>query len=163
MLEALHEVEHELGRQPTSRDLTRPPAGYPNTAVIKRKLGSWGAACRELGWRAQPRVRASDQQMLDALEVAAVQLGVGFSHEQYKAVASSRGWPSANAITARLATGTTRARLRACPRSDPSSATGAPSSSPARYAAPLGGSDARRRPPIGTSSRPAWTGHTAPQ
>jgi Homing endonuclease associated repeat len=84
-------------------DLERPPAGYPNKAVINRKLGSWGAACRELGWHAEPRVISSDEQMLHALRAAAAELGAEFAHEEYKAISTSRGWPSANAITARFA------------------------------------------------------------
>jgi hypothetical protein len=38
VLDALQRPERELGRQPTSQDLVRPPAGYPNTAVIAREL-----------------------------------------------------------------------------------------------------------------------------
>jgi Homing endonuclease associated repeat len=102
VLAALREFERELGRQPTSSDVTRPPAGYPNRAVINRKLGSWGAACRALGWHAEPRVISSDKQMLDALNAAAGELGAGFPHEGYKAISAGRGWPSANAITARF-------------------------------------------------------------
>jgi len=102
VLEALRRFECELGRQPTSGDLERPPAGYPNKAVISRKLGSWGAACRELGWHAEPRVISSEEQMLDALRDAATELGAEFAHEQYKVISTARGWPSANAITARF-------------------------------------------------------------
>jgi hypothetical protein len=102
VLAALRELERELGRQPTSSDVTRPPAGYPNNAVIKRKLGSWGAACQALGWHAEPRVISSDQQMLDALNAAAAELGADFAHPRYKAISAARGWPSANAITARF-------------------------------------------------------------
>lgn len=102
VLEALRELERELGRQPTSSDVARPPRGYPNNAVIRRKLGSWGAACRALGWRAEPRVISNDQQMLDALNAAAAELGAAFPLEQYKAISAARGWPSANAITTRF-------------------------------------------------------------
>ena len=102
VLKALRELERELGRQPTSSDVTRPPGGYPNNAVIKRKLGSWGAACRALGWHAEPRVISDDHEMLDALKAAAAELGATFPHQRYKAISAARGWPSANAITARF-------------------------------------------------------------
>ncbi|MGA2930155.1 MAG: hypothetical protein ABSG43_30030, partial [Solirubrobacteraceae bacterium] len=49
VLDALQRQERELGRQPTSQDPVRPPADYPNTAIIARKLGSWTAACEKLG------------------------------------------------------------------------------------------------------------------
>lgn len=102
VLKALRELERGLGRQPTSSDVTRPPAGYPNNAVIRRKLGSWGAACRALGWHAEPRVISDDHEMLDALKAAASELGATFPHQRYKAISAARGWPSANAITARF-------------------------------------------------------------
>jgi hypothetical protein len=102
VLEALRRLERKLGRQPTSSDLQRPPVGYPNTAVIKRKFGSWGAACRELGWHVEPRMIASDEQMLSALRAAAAELGAEFGHEEYKAISAAREWPSANAIAARF-------------------------------------------------------------
>jgi hypothetical protein len=102
VLEALRRLERKLGRQPRSGDLQRAPVGYPNTAVITRKFGSWGAACRELGWRVEPRLIASDQHMLDALRTAAVELGAEFACEEYKAISTARGWPSANAIVARF-------------------------------------------------------------
>jgi len=102
VLEALRRLERQLGRQPTSSDLTRPPPGYPNVAVIRRKLGSWGAACWKLGWHAEQRVISSDEQMLEALRTAADELGAEFAHEEYKAISTARGWPSANAITARF-------------------------------------------------------------
>jgi len=70
--------------------------------VIRRKLGSWGAVCRELGWHAEPRVISSDEQMLEALRAAASELGVEFAQEEYKVISTARGWPSANAITARF-------------------------------------------------------------
>ena len=102
VLEALRRLERKLGRQPTSSDLQRPPVGYPNTAVITRKFGSWRVACRELGWHVEPRMIASDEQMLNALRAAAAELGAGFGHEEFKAISAARGWPSANAITARF-------------------------------------------------------------
>ena len=102
VLDALRRLERQLGRQPTSSYLTRPPPGYPNVAVIRRKLGSWGAVCRELGWHAEPRVISSDEQMLEALRAAASELGVEFAQEEYKVISTARGWPSANAITARF-------------------------------------------------------------
>ena len=102
VLDALRRLERELARQPTSGDLERPPAGYPNKAIITRKLGSWGAACRQLGWSSEQRVLATDQEMIGALQAAGRELGVGFTHEDYKAVSGARGWPSANAITARF-------------------------------------------------------------
>jgi hypothetical protein len=102
VLAALVALERELGRQPTSADLQRPPAGYPNAAIVKRKLGSWGAACRELGWSCEQRVVATDEEMIEALAAAGRELGVDFTHEEYKAISGARGWPSANAITARF-------------------------------------------------------------
>ena len=102
VLEALRRLERKLGRQPRSSDLQRPAVGYPNIAVVTRKFGSWGAACRELGWRVEPRLITSDQHMLNALRTAAVELGVEFGHEEYKAISTARGWASANAITARF-------------------------------------------------------------
>lgn len=40
--------------------------------------------------------------MLDALNAAATELGPLFPHQRYKAISAARGWPSANAITARF-------------------------------------------------------------
>ena len=102
MLEALRGLERELGRQPTTRDLGRPPAGYPNRAIVRRKLGSWSVACRQLGWSCEQRVIATDQQMIRALQAAGRELGADFTHEEYKQISGPRGWPSANAITARF-------------------------------------------------------------
>jgi hypothetical protein len=102
VLEALRRLERKLGRKPTSSDLQRPPVGYPNIAVITRKFGSWGAACRELGWHVERRLIAGDEQMLNALRAAAAELGAEFGHEEYKSVSATRGWPSANAIAARF-------------------------------------------------------------
>jgi hypothetical protein len=102
VLDALRRLQLQLGRQPNSSDVVRPPAGYPNTAVIKRKCGSWTAACAKLGWQAEQRVIATDEQMTDALKAAGAELGAGFASEQYKAISTARGWPSANAITARF-------------------------------------------------------------
>ena len=102
VLEALRGLERELGRQPTTRDLGRPPAGYPNRAIVRRKLGSWSAACRQLGWSCEQRVIATDEQMISALQAAGRELGADFTHEEYKAISAARGWPSANAITTRF-------------------------------------------------------------
>ena len=102
VLAALVKFERELGRQPTSDDLRRAPDGYPNTAIVKRKRGSWGAACRELGWNCEPRVIATDEEMIEALQAAGRELGADFTHDEYKAISRTRGWPSANAITARF-------------------------------------------------------------
>jgi Homing endonuclease associated repeat len=102
VLEALRGLAQELGRQPTTRDLHRPPAGYPNRAIVRRKLGSWSAACRQLGWSCEQRVIATDEQMISALQTAGRELGAEFTHEDYKQVSGARGWPSANAITARF-------------------------------------------------------------
>ena len=102
VLEALRGLEHELGRQPTTRDLQRPRAGYPNRAVVRRKLGSWAAACRRLGWSCEQRVIATDEQMISALKDAGRELGAEFTHQDYKQISGARGWPSANAITARF-------------------------------------------------------------
>ena len=102
VLEALRGLEQELGRQPTTRDLQRPPAGYPNRAIVRRKLGSWGAACRRLGWSCEQRVIATDEQMISALKDAGRELGAEFTHQDYKQISAARGWPSANAITARF-------------------------------------------------------------
>jgi hypothetical protein len=104
VVDALRRLEHELGRQPTSQDLVCPPAGYPNTAIITRKLGSWSAACRELGWSTRQCVIADDAQMLHALRTAAAELGANFGVHQYTTIASTRGWPSAKAIAARFGT-----------------------------------------------------------
>ena len=74
VLDALRRLERELGRQPTSQDLVRPPAGYPNTAIIARKLGSWSAACSKLDWKARhlgsQRGRRQDQEGRAALPEA---------------------------------------------------------------------------------------------
>jgi len=102
VLEALRGLEQELGRQPTTRDLQRPPAGYPSRAIVRRKLGSWGAARRRLGWSCEQRVIATDEQMISALKDAGRELGAEFTHQDYKQISAARGWPSANAITARF-------------------------------------------------------------
>ena len=102
VLGALRRLERQLGRQPTSGDLERRPAEYPNRAIVKRKLGSWGAACRQLGWSCEQRVIATDAEMITALQAAGGELGADFTHEDYKAISGARGWPSANAITARF-------------------------------------------------------------
>ena len=104
VLDALRQLEQELGRQPISTDVRTPPAGYPSRAVIKRTLGSWRAACHQLGWSAPRRVRCDEQQMINALRAAAIELGSGFALQTYKATSGDRGWPSANAITARFGT-----------------------------------------------------------
>ena len=55
-----------------------------------------------MGWHAAPRVISSDEQMLDALRAAASELGAEFGHEEYEAISTARGWPSANAVSARF-------------------------------------------------------------
>ena len=95
VLDALRQLEQELGRQPISTDVRTPPAGYPSRDVIKRTLGSWRTACQELGWSAPRRVHCDEQQMITALRAAAVELGSGFALQTYKATSGDRGWPSA--------------------------------------------------------------------
>ena len=104
VLDALRRFELELGRQPTSQDFLRPPAGYPNTAIIARKLGSWSAACRELGWSARQTMIADDTQMLAALRTTAAEIGPSFGVHQYTTIATARHWPSAKAIADRFGT-----------------------------------------------------------
>ena len=117
VLQALRELEQELGRQPTSSDLPPRAEVYPSHTVIKRTLGSWSAACDELGWKTRTR-RASaptgderssnDQELLDVLQ--AVELGT-ISRARYEAIAPARGWPSAGAIRRRF--GSWNAAVRA--------------------------------------------------
>jgi hypothetical protein len=115
VFDALRRLERELGRQPTSADLQRPRAGYPNGAIVRRKLGSWGAACRRLGWSFERRVLATDEEMIGALQAAGRELGADFTHGDYKAISGTRGWPSANAITARFGSWNEPRRLAGLP------------------------------------------------
>jgi len=45
---------------------------------------------------------ASEEEMIGALQAAGRELGVDFTHGDYKAVSGARGWPSASAISARF-------------------------------------------------------------
>jgi hypothetical protein len=60
-------------------------------------------------------VIATDGEMIGALRAAGRELGADFTHEDYKAVSGARGWPSANAITARFGSWNEPRRLAGLP------------------------------------------------
>lgn len=100
--EALARLERELGRQPAWQDVRDAPVGYPGGAAIRRTFGSWATAARQLGWHVKQHRRCTDEEMIGAVRSAAAELGEGFALERYKDISSTRGWPSATAITARF-------------------------------------------------------------
>ena len=150
-------------RQVAARLATKPPGGYPNNAMIKRKLGSWLAACRAIGWRSEPRAISDDQQMLDALHAAAAELGPVFPHQRYKAISAAAAGRVPTRSPLASARGIQPARALACPSLVPSAATGILSSSPVRCARRRAGSDAHRWPRTGTAWHEDSGGLTAPR
>ncbi len=111
ILDALRTLERELGRQPTYDDLRHPPSGYPGGHIVSRRLGSWAAACDELGWT-PPRQLRRDHELLDALRSAAAQSGGRFiASSDYETISCAHGWPASQTIIKRF--GSWQAALRA--------------------------------------------------
>jgi hypothetical protein len=113
VLTALRRRERELGRPPTSGELEHHPGSdYPSTAIVRRTLGSWNDACRELGWEFPEGGRRGDDEMLAALRTASWELGDKLTRADFAELARERGWPSAGAAKKRF--GSWNAAKRAC-------------------------------------------------
>jgi Homing endonuclease associated repeat len=111
VLAALRRRELELGRPPTSSELQRPPGPqYPSTSIVRRQLGSWAAACRELGWELKTPARHTEPELLSALRAARSELGERVIQNAYSELATRRAWPSATAVKRRFGTWTAAKR-----------------------------------------------------
>ena len=113
VLAALRRREQELGRPPMSSELEHQPGpDCPSTAIVRRRLGGWNDACRELGWEIPESGRRGDDEMLAALRTASWELGDKITQSAFGDLARERGWPSAGAVKKRF--GSWNAAKRAC-------------------------------------------------
>lgn len=97
ILDALRQLEQELGRPPVATELNPPPdPAYPPAAVVARTFGSWRAAARELGWPQRPR--RPDTAIQVSLREAICEFGQLPSRARWQQLAPARDWPSAYAV-----------------------------------------------------------------
>lgn len=103
VLAALRRRERELGRPPTSSELEhRSGPDCPSAAIVRRRLGSWSNACRELGWEVPEGGRRGDEEMVAALRTSSWELGGELTQAAFAELARERGWPSAGAVKRRF-------------------------------------------------------------
>ncbi|MGO9976907.1 MAG: homing endonuclease associated repeat-containing protein [Solirubrobacteraceae bacterium] len=100
ILEALRHLERQLGRPPTSAEISATlQPGCPPAVIVARAFGSWRAAARQLGWPQPPRRPST--VITASLREAISEFDQLPSRARWQQLAPARDWPSAHTLTRR--------------------------------------------------------------